>query len=211
MALNLLITAGPTREPVDPVRFLSNRSSGKMGYALARAAVAKGFAVTLISGPVALTPPDGLAGFVSVTTAAEMAQAVKSRFPLMDAAILCAAVADYTPKTVASQKIKKADGGLTLELVRTEDILAALGKMKTSAQKLIGFAAETQDLEQNAMGKLTRKNLDWIAANRVDLPNLGFQSEQNAITLLGADGSRIEFPAEEKTLLAARLLDAVFN
>ena len=209
----LLITAGPTREALDPVRFITNRSSGKMGYALAAAAVEKGFSVILVSGPVdsSVIPPEGLAEFVPVICAAEMAEAVKTRFPAMDAAILCAAVADYRPKIVESNKIKKKEGELILELERTEDILFSLGQMKTGQQKLIGFAAETENLAENALGKLKKKNLDWIAANQVGLPGQGFQSDRNEITLYGVNGEVIPLPLTEKKLLAKQMLDAIFQ
>lgn len=209
----LLITAGPTREALDPVRFITNRSSGKMGYALAAAAVEKGFSVILVSGPVdsSVIPPEGLAEFVPVICAAEMAEAVKARFPAMDAAILCAAVADYRPKIVESNKIKKKEGELILELERTEDILFSLGQMKTGQQKLIGFAAETENLAENALGKLKKKNLDWIAANQVGLPGQGFQSDRNEITLYGVNGEVIPLPLTEKKLLAKQMLDAIFQ
>lgn len=209
----LLITAGPTREALDPVRFITNRSSGKMGYALAAAAVEKGFSVILVSGPVdsSVIPPEGLTEFVPVISAAEMAEAVKTRFPAMDAAILCAAVADYRPKVVEANKIKKKEGELILELERTEDILFSLGKMKTGQQKLIGFAAETENLAENALGKLKKKNLDWIAANQVGLPGQGFQSDRNEITLYGVNGEVIPLPLTEKKLLAKQMLDAIFQ
>lgn len=209
----LLITAGPTREALDPVRFITNRSSGKMGYALAAAAVAKGFSVVLVSGPVdsSVVPPEGLTEFVPVVSAAEMADAVKSRFPAMDAAILCAAVADYRPKTVAANKIKKKEGEFVLELERTEDILFSLGQIKTPAQQLIGFAAETENLAENALGKLKKKNLDWIAANQVGLPGQGFQSDNNEITLYGVNGEKIQLPLTDKKLLARQMLDAIFQ
>ena len=209
----LLITAGPTREALDPVRFITNRSSGKMGYALAAAAVEKGFSVILVSGPVdsSVVPPEGLAEFVPVICAAEMAEVVKTRFPAMDAAILCAAVADYRPKIVEANKIKKKEGELILELERTEDILFSLGQMKTGQQKLIGFAAETENLAENALGKLKKKNLDWIAANQVGLPGQGFQSDRNEITLYGVNGEVILLPLTEKKLLAKQMLDAIFQ
>ena len=209
----LLITAGPTREALDPVRFITNRSSGKMGYALAAAAVEKGFSVILVSGPVdsSVIPPEGLAEFVPVICAAEMAEVVKTRFPAMDAAILCAAVADYRPKIVEANKIKKKEGELILELERTEDILFSLGQMKSDRQKLIGFAAETENLAENALSKLKKKNLDWIAANQVGLPGQGFQSDRNEITLYGVNGEVIPLPLTEKKLLAKQMLDAIFQ
>lgn len=208
--MKILISAGPTREAIDPVRFITNHSSGKMGYALAQAAVKRGWQVVLVSGPVDLPRPEGLAEFVQVVSAAEMADAVKSRFPAMDGAILCAAVADYRPVTVSNKKIKKSDDDLILHLERTEDILKTLGTMKNAQQILIGFAAETDDLEANALAKLKKKNLDWIAANKVSVPGRGFQADTNAITLYNAAGEKIELPLTDKASLAEEMLNRIF-
>lgn len=208
--MKILISAGPTREAIDPVRFITNHSSGKMGYALAQAAVKRGWQVVLVSGPVDLPRPEGLAEFVQVVSAAEMADAVKSRFPAMDGAILCAAVADYRPVTVSNKKIKKSDDDLILQLERTEDILKTLGTMKNAQQILIGFAAETDDLEANALAKLKKKNLDWIAANKVGVPGRGFQADTNAITLYNAAGEKIELPLTDKASLAEEMLNRIF-
>ena len=208
--MKILISAGPTREAIDPVRFITNHSSGKMGYALAQAAVKRGWQVVLVSGPVNLPRPEGLAEFVQVVSAAEMADAVKSRFPAMDGAILCAAVADYRPVTVSNKKIKKSDDDLILHLERTEDILKSLGTMKNAQQILIGFAAETDDLEANALAKLKKKNLDWIAANKVGVPGRGFQADTNAITLYNAAGEKIELPLTDKASLAEEMLNRIF-
>lgn len=208
--MKILISAGPTREAIDPVRFITNHSSGKMGYALAQAAVKRGWQVVLVSGPVDLPRPEGLAEFVQVVSAAEMADAVKSRFPAMDGAILCAAVADYRPVTVSNKKIKKSDDDLILHLERTEDILKSLGTMKNAQQILIGFAAETDDLEANALAKLKKKNLDWIAANKVGVPGRGFQADTNAITLYNAAGEKIELPLTDKASLAEEMLNRIF-
>lgn len=208
--MKILISAGPTREAIDPVRFITNHSSGKMGYALAQAAVKRGWQVILVSGPVNLPRPEGLAEFVQVVSAAEMADAVKSRFPAMDGAILCAAVADYRPVTVSNKKIKKSDDDLILHLERTEDILKTLGTMKNAQQILIGFAAETDDLEANALAKLKKKNLDWIAANKVGVPGRGFQADTNAITLYNAAGEKIELPLTDKASLAEEMLNRIF-
>lgn len=208
--MKILISAGPTREAIDPVRFITNHSSGKMGYALAQAAVKRGWQVVLVSGPVDLPRPEGLAEFVQVVSAAEMADAVKSRFPAMDGAILCAAVADYRPVTVSNKKIKKSDDDLILHLERTEDILKTLGTMKNAKQILIGFAAETDDLEANALAKLKKKNLDWIAANKVGVPGRGFQADTNAITLYNAAGEKIELPLTDKASLAEEMLNRIF-
>ena len=198
-----MISAGPTREAIDPVRFITNHSSGKMGYALAEAAVAAGYDVTLVSGPVNLKQPDGLAEFVPVISAADMASAVKSRFPEMDAFISCAAVADYRPVEVAAQKIHKQE--------RTEDILFSLGRMKQPHQLLIGFAAETEDLRARALGKMERKNLDWIAANTVGVPGRGFQADTNAVTLYARSGAVVDFPLTDKKTLAEQMLQTIFE
>lgn len=208
--MKLLISAGPTREAIDPVRFITNHSSGKMGYALAAAAIENGWEVTLVSGPVTLNPPEGLAEFVPVISAAEMAEAVKSRFPRMDGAILCAAVADYRPVSFSNSKIKKTDDDLVLHLERTEDILLALGRMKRADQLLTGFAAETDDLAENALKKLKKKNLDWIAANLVGVPGKGFQADQNEITLYGRNGEVIPLPLTDKKVLAKQMISAIF-
>lgn len=204
--MRILITAGPTRESLDPMRFLSNRSTGKMGYALAEAAVAAGLKTVLVSGPCSLPPPEGLEKLIPVVSAAEMADAVKAEFENADAAIMCAAVADYRPKTFSASKIKKSEGSFFLELERTEDILASLGKMKRSGQILIGFAAETDDLEQNALGKLQRKNLDWIAANRLDLPGQGAESSTNTVILYSSDGRKYDIPLASKHSVAESIL-----
>jgi len=201
--MKIIISAGPTREFIDPVRFVTNSSSGRMGYALAAAAQKRGHQVTLVSGPVALTPPEDTE-FVPVVTAAEMAEAVKSRFPGCDAAVMAAAVADYRPVKVFSEKMKKSPGNLTLEFERTEDILGALGAMKSSCQTLVGFAAETEELLANAEGKLKRKNLDWIVANKV---SDGFAKPTNACTVLTRDGRRFVFEKQLKEELACGLLD----
>ncbi len=211
MLKRILISAGPTREAIDPVRFITNHSSGKMGYALAAAAVNLGWEVTLVSGPVVIPAPSGLTEFVQVVSAAEMADAVKSRFPAMDAAILCAAVADYRPVFTADQKLKKKEGNLTLELERTEDILKSLGQTRRQDQILAGFAAETENLKDNALKKLQSKNLDWIAANQVGVPGRGFQSDTNQITLYGRKGEVIPLPLTEKTELAKQIISVILG
>ena len=204
--MKILINAGPTRESIDPVRFITNHSTGKMGYALAAAAVSAGHEVTLVSGPVALTPPAGLKKLIRIVTAAEMAEAMKQHFPAADLTILCAAVADYRPKFYSASKLKKQDGGMMLELERTEDIALTLGQLKKPGQLLAGFAAETDDVEQNARKKLTEKNFDWIAANRVGIPGSGFGSDTNIVKVYAADGSMIDLGSGLKTELADRLI-----
>lgn len=203
----ILITAGPTREYIDPVRFITNRSSGKMGYALAEAAVARGFGTILVTGPVNLEPPAGVE-VVRVESASEMAAAVKRLSPGCDAVVMAAAVADYRPVEVSAHKLKKQPGDLTLRLERTEDILASLGEMKTPGQVLVGFAAETDDLLENAKHKLERKNLDWIAANRVCD---GFGADTNKVILLGREGKVVELPLESKAVVAKMILETIFG
>ena len=212
----VLVTAGPTREPLDPVRFLSNRSSGKMGYALAEAARLRGATVTLVSGPTALTAPGGVE-FIRVETAAQMRDAVLPRAAGADLILAAAAVADHRPAEFAAQKLKKDSsdlpllgaGGLSLPLVANDDILAALGRKKHTGQILVGFAAETEDLLDHARGKLAAKNLDWIVANDVTAEGAGFDGDTNIVTLLGRDGSETALPLLTKREVAERILDAV--
>ena len=206
--MKIVISAGPTRESIDPVRFITNRSTGKMGYAIAQAARQKNWQTVLVSGPVNLLPPEGVE-VVNVESAAEMAQAMKLAAQDADIVIMSAAVADYRPKVYSSGKIKKSDGDLVIELERTEDILLSLGKAKNPGQILVGFAAETEDLLQNAQSKLERKNLDWIAANIVGVPGRGFGSDNNAITLIGRNGERHELSLKSKLELAEELLTVV--
>lgn len=202
----VLVTAGPTRERIDDVRFLSNRSSGKMGYAVARAAAARGAEVTLVSGPCALPVPLGVR-MVPVESAAQMLEAVFAEYPSADVVVKAAAVADYKPAAKLDGKLKKA-GDFPLELVRTVDILQELGRCK-QGQILVGFAAEAADLEANARSKLARKNLDLIAANDITDSQIAFGSDQNALTLYFADGSAQQIEACPKDEAAHRLLDAV--
>lgn len=208
--LRLLVTAAGTREPIDPVRYIGNRSSGKMGYAIAEAAASLGAEVTLISGPSALQPPAGVE-FFGVESAREMRQLVQERFPACDIVIKAAAVADYRVKNVSDQKIKKNDAELTLVLEKNPDILKELGEMKKPHQTLVGFAAETQNLLQYAKGKLERKNLDMIVANDVSKPQAGFNVDTNLIKLLKRDGSIEELPLMSKKELAYIILDRVMK
>ena len=208
--MRILISAGPTREAIDPVRFITNRSTGKMGYAIAQAARDMDLEVTLVSGPVDLTAPEGV-DLVKVESAAEMAEAMKKAAVNADVIIMTAAVADYRPRQYSSSKIKKSDDDLVIELERTEDILLSLGKAKKSGQLLVGFAAETDDLLKNAQGKLQRKNLDYIAANIVGVPGRGFAADNNAITLRGRDGSQTEFALQSKKNLAEALLQHILK
>lgn len=202
--VHVLVSAGPTHEMIDPVRFLSNRSSGKMGYAVAQAALQRGANVTLVSGPVCLTPPDK-ADVVGVTTAAEMAQRVKAYAGQADIIVMAAAVADYTPTQVSSQKIKKR-GDMTIELVRTEDILQSLGQNKRDGQLLVGFAAETEHFEDNAQQKLAAKNLDMIALNDVARPGEGFGADTNNIIIFYRDGRREDLGSSTKASLARQIV-----
>lgn len=208
--MRVLITAGPTRERIDAVRFLSNRSTGKMGYALAEAAHSMGHEVTLVSGPVALAAPEGVK-LIRVESAREMAEAVLAAAPEMDLIVMAAAVADYRPVTVFPGKLKKQPGNLVIELERTEDILASLGARKRPGQILAGFAAETEELLANASGKLAKKNLDWIAANDVSRSDIGFGSPDNAVTLLAKDGRRFEFGPAPKRQIAEAILNAILG
>lgn len=202
----VVISAGPTYEDLDPVRFLGNRSSGKMGYALAAAAAAQGAQVVLVSGPVALPTPAGVQR-VDVRSAAQMRQAVFAALPA-DIYIGTAAVADYTPVKVAEQKIKKTGQTLALELVRTPDILSEVAAQTHALKLVVGFAAETHDVERYARGKLVDKHLDLVIANQVGVAGSGFESDSNAATAYWADGERV-FPATSKARLAEQLVELV--
>ncbi|KRG41698.1 phosphopantothenoylcysteine decarboxylase [Stenotrophomonas pictorum JCM 9942] len=206
--LRVLISAGPTYEDLDPVRYVGNRSSGKMGYALAAAAAARGAQVTLVSGPVQLPTPAGVTR-IDVRSAAQMREAVLGALPA-DIYIGAAAVADYTPRQVSSQKLKKtADSQtLTLELVRTPDILAEVAAQTQALKLVVGFAAETHEVEKYARGKLVAKHLDLIIANQVGIAGNGFESDQNAAVAYW-DGGQREFPGTAKTRLAEQLLDLI--
>jgi phosphopantothenoylcysteine decarboxylase/phosphopantothenate--cysteine ligase len=202
--VHVLVSAGPTREMIDPVRFLSNRSSGKMGFCLAKAAVEMGADVTLVSGPVEIDAPAS-ARRVDVVSAAEMAAQMLSLASEADIIIMAAAVADYTPKEYAPQKIKKS-GDMTIELMRTLDILKELGERKQPGQLLMGFAAETQNCENNAKDKLLRKNLDIIALNDVARPGEGFGSDSNNIRLFFSDGTEEDLGTADKRALAKQII-----
>lgn len=206
--LHCLITAGPTREHFDPVRFLSNGSSGKMGYALAERAATRGWQVTVVSGPVALPPPPGVT-VKRVVSAGEMFQACEPLFMESDVFIAVAAVADYRPRSMAGEKLKKTGGPWRLDLVPTVDILKTLAARKRPGQIIVGFAAETHDLENTARRKLAEKNLDWIVANDVSRPNLGISADDNAVLLLGANGARLAFGPAAKVAVAEFILGNV--
>ena len=203
----VLVTAGPTHEAIDPVRFLTNGSTGTMGYALAAAAARRGADVTLVSGPTALPTPDGVLR-VDVTSADEMHAAVQ-RHADADLVVMAAAVADYTPAEPSDRKVKKGDGDLTLRLRRTPDILAALGERKRDGQTLVGFALETHDGIEHARGKLDRKNLDWIVLNHANEAGAGFGLGTNRVTILGRDGSAEELAQMPKAAVAEAILDRV--
>ncbi|MBN8418937.1 MAG: phosphopantothenoylcysteine decarboxylase [Verrucomicrobia bacterium] len=203
--MRLLITAGPTREPIDPVRFLSNRSSGRMGYALAEAAHAAGHEVLLISGPVTLPAPSGVQ-IIRIETAREMFDAVRTHLPGCDSAIFSAAVADYRPAQIIPQKLKKSADTLTLELERTEDILGSVRSQFAFTGFLVGFAAETENLIAHAQDKLQRKGCDLIIANDVSQSGIGFDSLENEVTLCLPDGQTMPLPRQLKTALARELI-----
>lgn len=203
---NVLITAGPTREPIDPVRYISNRSTGRMGYALAQAAHQAGAGVTLVSGPVNLDAPAGVER-ISVSSAIEMRDAVIERVAKVDIFIACAAVSDYRVEQVAAQKIKKTTQKIKLELIPNPDIVSEVTRLKNKPFTL-GFAAETEKLEQHAVEKLQRKNLDMIAANRVAAEQTGFESDTNELTVIWPDGQRL-LTLNDKNEIAKQLIDLV--
>lgn len=205
--MKILVTAGPTREPIDPVRFLTNRSSGKMGYALANALAHEGHSVLLISGPTAIDVPPGV-DFLRVETAAEMHDVVSRYLGRMDIAIFAAAVADYTPAQVQPQKIKKSGATLTLELVRTADCLGSARGAFGFGGTLVGFAAETENLEDNAREKLLRKQCDLVIANDVSRPDIGFDSDENEV-LLVFPGHSERLPRATKHDLAHQMVHAI--
>lgn len=202
----IIITAGRTEEAIDPIRYLSNRSSGQMGYELAKEAIRQGAEVSLISGPTNLEIPLGLKEFVSVRSAVEMFEAVMQRYEIQDIAIACAAVADYRPKNYSSEKIKKSDGDLVITLERNPDILYTMGEKKKN-QILVGFAAETQNIKENATKKLIKKNLDMIVANSAN----NMQKSTNSIEIIKKDGESIMFEEKPKSEVAKIILDEIFK
>ena len=204
----ILVTAGPTQEALDPVRYLTNHSTGKMGYALARAAAMRGAEVTLIHGQTAL-PPVKFTTDVPVTTARQMYEAVTDRFDTTDVLIMAAAVADYRPATVANDKIKKKEGDLSIPVERTEDILGTIGPRKTH-QFLCGFSMETRDLVENSSAKLAKKNLDMVVANNLKVAGAGFGVDTNVVTFITPDGTR-ELPLMSKADVADAILDEILR
>jgi len=204
--VRVLVTAGPTREAIDPVRYISNRSSGKMGYSVAAAAAEAGARVTLVSGPVALSPPDGV-DYLEAESAADMYETVMSKVADCDIVIATAAVADYRPRAVALQKLKKSDQPPGLDLEATQDILAAITALD-SPPFTVGFAAETECLEEHAQAKRLRKSVDLIAANQVGIPGTGFESDENALQLFWEGGNKI-LPRATKQRIARQLVKIV--
>lgn len=205
----VLVTAGPTQEAIDPVRYITNHSSGKMGYAIAKAASLRGADVTLISGPVALEEPR-FVKTVHVVSAADMYEMVMQYAPEADIVIKAAAVADYTPETTADNKIKKKDGDMAIPLKRTKDILGTLGAEKREGQFLCGFSMETENLIENSRAKLEKKNLDMVAANNVKVEGAGFQGDTNVLTLITREGIK-ELPLMSKEQAAHELLSAILQ
>ena len=205
---NVLVTAGPTQEAIDPVRYITNKSTGKMGYALAYETALMGAKVTLVTGPTNIEIPFGISEVIKIKSAGQMYEAVTSRFDEMDIVIKSAAVADYKPKNISDSKIKKSDSDLVLELDRNKDILFELGKLKTK-QVLVGFAAETDDLIANAQKKLAKKNLDFIVANDLKQEGAGFAGDTNIAKLLFADGNIVELPIMTKNQLSKEIYDKI--
>ena len=201
--MRFLITAGPTREPIDPVRYLSNRSSGKMGYVIAEAAIEAGHEVVLISGPVGVTRPRG-AAVISVSTSDEMSAAVGQHSSRCDILVMCAAVADYKPAKVSKSKIKKRGDNISLELIPTRDILASLPKDRQYL--VVGFAAETENVEANAQKKLQEKNCDIVVANDVSRADSGMESDQNEVEILFRDGETKQISRAPKKIISRDLV-----
>jgi phosphopantothenoylcysteine decarboxylase/phosphopantothenate--cysteine ligase len=207
--LHVVVTAGGTREPIDPVRFVGNRSSGKQGHALAAEAESRGAKVTLVT-TVGLPAPRG-ADVVRVETAGEMDEAVRAVASGADVVVMAAAVADFRPVRVAERKLKKHDGVPEIVLERTVDILAGLGERKRPGQTLVGFAAETDQVRQNASSKLAAKGADLIVANDVTVPGAGFEHDTNRVVILNADGTEHEVPLADKRAVARAVFDAVLD
>lgn len=205
----ILVTAGPTREAIDPVRYITNHSTGKMGYAIAKTAALRGADVTLVSGPAEVEPPM-FVNFVPVVTAKDMFEAVTSRSDEMDAVIKAAAVADYRPKFVNTEKTKKKDGDMAIELERTDDILKWLGEHKKDSQFLCGFSMETEHMLENSRAKLKKKNLDMIVANNLKVAGAGFGTDTNVVTMI-RENKETELPIMSKEEVAGAILDEIFG
>lgn len=207
----VLITAGPTQEAIDPVRFISNHSTGKMGYALADKLAKAGAEVTLVSGNVALKKPDSSIHLISVRSAKEMYEATQSNFATADIIILAAAVADYTPAVVADKKIKKKEETFSIDLVKTTDIAKTLGQQKKPNQLMVGFALETDNEVENALGKIKSKNLDLIVLNSLRNEGAGFGHDTNQISIIQKDGSIIDFDLKSKQDVAEDIVEAIIK
>ncbi len=207
--IKVLVTAGPTRERIDPVRYISNHSTGKMGYAIASAAMMRGAEVTLVTGKTSLAPPMGV-HTVEIVSAADMAEAVKACAKEQDIIIKAAAVADYRPKYISGEKMKKKDGDMSIELERTEDILGFLGEHKKEGQFLCGFSMETENMIENSCRKLKKKNLDLIVANNLKQTGAGFGTDTNIVTLLSKEDT-IQLPIMSKEEVADRLLSYIME
>lgn len=205
--MRFVVTAGPTREAIDPVRFISNRSSGKMGYAIAEAALEAGHGVTLISGPVSIAPPEG-ARCIFITTSDELHDEVHRAVRECDVLVMCAAVSDYKPATVQPQKMMKRKTPFTLDLIPTRDILSSLPE-KNRGYLVVGFAAETHDLETNAQKKLREKNCDMIVANDVSKSDSGMESDENAVTIFCQNGESRKISRTSKTIIARELVKII--
>ena len=205
----MLVTAGPTVERIDPVRFISNRSTGKMGYAIAKIASLRGADVTLVSGPVNIEPPR-FVKVINVESAKEMFDAVTQNSDSMDIIIKAAAVADYTPASVADEKIKKKDGDMAIPLKRTSDILKYLGEHKKEGQFICGFSMETENMLENSRKKLEKKNADMIVANNVKVEGAGFGVDTNVVTLITKEGYK-ELPQMSKEDVASAILDSIIK
>ncbi len=208
---NVLVTAGPTQEAIDPVRFIGNRSSGKMGFAIAEAFAEKGAQVTLVTGPTSEHTAHKRISVKQVTSADEMFTECTRIFPTSDIAVMSAAVADFKPVTTAAQKIKKKDAGLVIELTRTPDIAASLGKMKNNGQILVGFALETESEEENALKKLESKNMDLIVLNSLNNPGAGFGHDTNKVTIIDRDKKTRTFELKSKRAVARDIVNAVIE
>jgi phosphopantothenoylcysteine decarboxylase/phosphopantothenate--cysteine ligase len=206
--VKFVVTAGPTREPIDPIRFLSNRSSGKMGYAIAAAAIDAGHEVILISGPVCLTPPRG-ARLIRSMTSYEMNDAVQTALPECDVLVMCAAVADYKPARISATKIKKREENFSLELVPTRDILRSLPAQHRCF--VVGFAAETNDVEEHARAKLAAKNCDMLVANDVSDPAVGMERDENAVTVFCRGGETKSISHASKKKIARELVKIILR
>jgi len=206
-----LVTAGPTHEAIDPVRFIGNNSSGKMGYAIAEVLAMRGAKVELVSGPTHLVASHPDIQTTRVTSAEEMYNACVSLFPSVDITVLSAAVADFRPVTKAEQKIKKGEGGLTLELTKTYDIAGELGKIKKPGQVLVGFALETENERANAQKKLTSKNFDFIVLNSLQDAGAGFGHDTNKVTIMGKNDLVKEFNLKSKKEVAADIVNTVID